>query len=184
MESLPLVPCRRVVIPGTRHAVRTTRDGLGVGERVVVVLIQPDGTLGKVGTRARVEGLADEYDDSVTIDLIGESLVSIARAGDRANVEPIDRLPPSRQDLVTAAGKALRRYMAARAESGHGGDVHLVIGPDPVTASHQVASYLEISWPEVQDILEAGDASERLEREIMVLERETVLLRAVLGRSE
>lgn len=185
VESLPLVPFRRVVIPGTRHAVRTTCDGLGVGQRVAVVLIHPDGTLGRVGTRARIEGLADDPADLVTIDVIGETLVSIARTGDRAAVEPVDRVQPTpRQDLLALAERSLRRYMAARAESGHGGDVHVTIGPDPVAASHQVASCLDISWPEVQDILEAGDACERLEREITVLERETVLLRAVLGRSD
>jgi hypothetical protein len=185
MESLPLVPFQRVVLPGTRHTVRTTCEGLGVGERVAVVLLQPDGTLGRVGTAARIQGLADDHGDSVVLDLIGETLVSIERAGDRASVTAIDPVPPvSRQGLVPAAEKSLRRYMAARAESGHGGDIHLTIGPDPVTASHQVASYLEISWPEVQDILEAGDACERLVREITVLERETALLRAVLGRSE
>jgi hypothetical protein len=184
VESLPLVPFRRVVLPGARHSVRTTYEGLGVGERVAVVLIQPDGTLGRVGTAARIQGLADDQ-DSVVLDLIGEVLVSIERTGDRASVDVIDRVPPvPRQGLVLAAEKSLRRYMAARAESGHGGDIHLTIGPDPVTASHQVASHLEISWPEVQDILEAGNACERLEREITVLERETALLRAVLGRSE
>jgi hypothetical protein len=51
-----------------------------------------------------------------------------------------------------------------------------------VAASHEVASHLRISWPEIQEILEAGDAAARLRLEARVLERETLLLRAILGR--
>jgi Lon protease-like protein len=182
MEMLPLA---RVVLPGTRHSVPSPTMGLKAGARVVVVLTQPDGRLSRVGTTSRIEGVAPGGDDWVLLDLVGEWLVSIESADGLTSVEKVDPAPlPSRQDLVPAAQAALRRYMAVRAEAGHGGDIHVAIEPDPVIASHQVASHLEISWPEVQDILEAGDANDRLEREILVLDRETALLRAVLGRSE
>lgn len=185
MEMLPLVALGRVVLPGTRHSVPSPTMGLNVGERVVVVLTQPDGHLSRVGTTSRIEGVAPGGDDRILLDLVGEWLVSVESADGLTSVVQIDPVPPpSRQDLVRAAQAALRRYMAVRAEAGHGGDIHVAVDPDPVIASHQVASHLEISWPEVQDILEAGNANDRLEREILVLDRETALLRAVLGRSE
>lgn len=182
-EHLPLVPFGRALIPGTRHAVRTDRDDLGVGSRVVVVLRLPDGSLGGVGTASRVHGVGRRGENMV-LDLVGESLVTVDPMDDCATVNPVDSgAEDGVGDVVARAQSALRTYMAARAEAGLGGDVHAALDPNPVTASHQVASRLEISWPEVQDIFEAGDAGERLEREIQVLRRETVLLQAVLGRS-
>lgn len=183
-ETLPLVRFGRVVLPGTRHSVPTERAGLAPGERVVVVLVQPGGALGRVGTASQIRGVGGEGEERIVLDLVGEALVSIDAAGDRVSVTRIDTPGGiTGQELVPGVEKALRHYMSARAEAGHGGDVHVVISRDPVIASHQVASLLEISWPEVQDILEAGDAAERLERELTVLKRETALLRAVLGRS-
>jgi len=119
----------------------------------------------------------------MVLEVVGESLVIVAPDGPTAEVHPVDtRSGEQASDLVEAVERGLRTYMAARAEAGEGGDVHVSIDRDPITASHQVASQLEISWPEVQEILEAGDAAERLEREIQVLRRETILLQAVLGR--
>jgi hypothetical protein len=185
MEMLPLLRFGRVLIPGTRHSVRTSRADLGVGERVVVVLEQPDGSLGRVGTASRIHGIGRESDDRVVLELVGETLVSVDPDGDEASVGVIDAEErPGSPELVDTVERALRRYMAAKAEAGIGGDVLVTIHRDPVPASHQVASHLEITWPEVQDILEAGDAVERIRREITVLERETALLRAVLGRSD
>ncbi|HSM02877.1 MAG TPA: hypothetical protein VK960_10635 [Acidimicrobiia bacterium] len=183
-EHLPLLRFGRALIPGTRHAVRTQRDDLGVGARVVVVLQLPDGTIGDVGTASRVHGVGRRGDDLV-LDLVGESLVTVRPRDEDAMVSPVDGDPTAATgDVVSRAQVALRTYMAARAEAGLGGDVHITLDPNPVTASHQVASDLEISWPEVQEIFEAGNAGERLEREIQVLRRETALLQAVLGRSE
>jgi len=181
-ERLPLLRFGRALIPGTRHAVGTDRDDLAVGSRVVVVLELPDGSIAGVGTSARIHGIGRRGDGAV-LDLVGEALVTVDPRDDGAEVHPVDADSPAAVDLVSTAEIALRSYMAARAEAGIGGDVHVALDPDPVIASHQVASRLEISWPEVQDIFEAGDAGERLEREIQVLRRETVLLHAVLGRS-
>jgi Lon protease-like protein len=182
---LPLVPFGRVVLPGTRHSVPTERAGLTPGERVVVVLVQPGGALSRVGTASQIRGVGAEGEGRSVLDLVGEALVSIDAVGDPVPVTPIDTTTRATgKDPLPAVERALRGYMAARAEAGFGGDVHVAISRDPVIASHQVASLLEISWPEVQDILEAGDASERLEREFTVLTRETALLRAVLGRSD
>jgi hypothetical protein len=41
---------------------------------------------------------------------------------------------------------------------------------------------LRISWPEVQELLEAGSAADRLRRAQAVLDREAELLRRLLGR--
>jgi Lon protease-like protein len=181
-EHLPLLRFGRAVIPGTRHAVRTDRDDLGVGDRIVVVLEQEDGSIGSVGTAGRIREIRARQ-GRVVLEVVGESLVVVAPDGSRAEVRPVDcGIVQPASDLVEAVERALRTYMAARAEAGEGGDVHVSIDRDPITASHQVASQLEISWPEVQEILEAGDAAERLEREIQVLRRETILLQAVLGR--
>ena len=179
-DRLRMLVSGRAVIPGTRHALVTEHEDLGVGERVVVVFDRGDGSIGRIGTAATIRAI-DRRDLGLVVDVVGESLVTVAR--DTWEIAPLEPGPRPPQALLLEAQAALRSYMAARAEAGMGGDVHVELAPDPVTASHQVASHLEISWPEVQDILEAGDAAERLRREIQVLRRETSLLRVVLGRS-
>lgn len=179
---LPLVISTRALIPGTRHALVTDRSDLAVGERIVVVLDHGDGSIAPVGTTATIRGL-DRREVGVVIDVVGEALVSVSPTLGGAEIAPVDPVAVPSTGLVADAQAALRMYQAARAEAGLGGDIHVTLAPDPVAASHQVASHLEISWPEVQDIFEAGGAAERLQREIRVLQRETALLRAVLGRS-
>ncbi|OFW66710.1 MAG: hypothetical protein A2Z12_08865 [Actinobacteria bacterium RBG_16_68_21] len=181
-DSLPVVPYRRVLVPGTRASVPARRDDVAAGDRIVVVLEQADGTRGAVGTTAEVRGVHAPDFGGWMLDVAGEALVVVLGAGDRAEVVPVDRPGDEAADLVGEVRSRLRRYMAARSEAGQGGDIHIDIGPDPVKASHEVASHLRISWPEIQAIFEAGDATARLRLEAKVLDRETTLLRALLGR--
>jgi len=181
-EGVPLIAFHRALIPGTRHHVVTDLDDLEIGATVVVVLERSDGSVAVVGTSATVEGVS-RRDLGVVVDLVGEALVTVTPGHRGARITAVDSAESPGEGLVAEAESALRAYMAARAEAGIGGDVNLKLERDPVAASHQVASHLEISWPEVQDIFEAGDAGQRLEHEIKVLRRETLLLQAVLGRS-
>ena len=181
-DRFPLIAFHRALIPGTRHHVVTELIDLEVGATVVVALERADGSIAGIGTSATVEGVAHRA-LGVVVDLIGDALVTVTQVPEGAEVTAVDRVVSPGEGLVGEAESALRSYMAARAEAGMRGDVHVTLDPDPVTASHQVASHLEISWPEVQDIFEAGNAGQRLEHEIKVLRRETLLLQAVLGRS-
>ncbi|HEX9977626.1 MAG TPA: hypothetical protein VGB41_03260 [Acidimicrobiia bacterium] len=181
-EALPVVPYRRALVPGTRASVPSSRADLRPGDRVVIVLEHEDGTRAAVGTTAAVSGVHTPSFAGAMLDVVGEALVVLSQDGDRAEVHPVDHARPDAAPLVAEVRSRLRSYMAARSEAGEGGDVHVDIGPDAVAASHEVASHLRISWPEIQEILEAGDAAARLRLEARVLERETVLLRAVLGR--
>ena len=182
-ESLPLVMYRRALLPGTRATVPTPRDDLAVGDRVVVVLEHADGSRGSVGTEATVAGMHSPAFGGRILEVHGLALVDILDDGERPRIRPIDRLDWEAARLVPEVRSRLRRYMAVRAEAGQHGDVLVDIDDDPIAASHEVASHLQISWPEIQEILEAGDAGARLRLEAMILDRETELLRAVLGRA-
>ncbi len=149
------------------------------GARVLVLHHSPDDEPGRVGTVARIESLELIDDSSVFYTLAGELLVAITPERRTQPVDdPADDVPDA---LLEEAGRAVQAYMAALAESGESGDISIRLSPDPTTASHEVASYLRISWPEVQDLLEAGTARQRLERGILVLRREARLLRSALG---
>lgn len=186
---LPLIEIRRVLVPGTAATLPVARVGLRAGVRVVAKLGPREGPLratGAVGTLARLDGVQALAEQVALVRLVGERLVRIERvsradAGWWAEFSEVEGEVGEACGLVTAAEGALRRYLAARAEAGEGGDVYLHLSRDPVTASHEVASYLRVSWPEVQDVLEAGGAGARLRRAMAVMERETGLLRRLLG---
>ena len=186
VNALPIIVTERVLVPGTKMSVPCPVTDLVPTATVVVVHRDGSGRLRRVGTEAVVEGLHHASVQTALVALFGTALVTVERVeeGD-ARVHRVDE-PPLEPDpeLLAAAERSLRRYMAARSEAGEGGAVHVTLSPDPVAASHEVASHLRISWSEIQDIFEAGDAEARLRREVLVLDRETDLLRAVMGRSD
>jgi hypothetical protein len=188
--ELPLLPIPRVLVPGTRAGLPSRRDDLRPGDPLVAVLRPSTGGWAfspSVGTLALVEEVRLLGPEAFLLRLSGRRLVRLTEAGERAGRwwAKVAELPEPDGEagaLVEAVEKALRRYFAVRAEAGEAGDLATALSRDPVTASHEVASYLRVSWPEVQDILEAGSAAERLRRAQAVLERETELLRRLLGR--
>jgi len=188
--ELPLLPIRRVLVPGTRAALACPRDDLRPGETVVAALAATAGSgapVGSVGTLADLEEVRVLGPEASWVRLRGSNLVRLSRAEERrgrwwATVVEVPEGDREAGPLVAAAQRALRRYLATRAEAGERVDLQIELSCDPVAASHEVASYLRISWPEVQEILEAGGAAERLNRARAVLERETELLRRLLGR--
>lgn len=140
-----------------------------------------------IGTLAHLEEVRHLGPEACLLRLSGRRLVRLSEAQERAGrwwVKVAEVAEPDREaaSLIEEAERALRRYLALRAEAGEAADVHSKLSRDPVAASHEVASHLQISWPEVQDILEAGGAAERLRRARAVLDRETELLRRLLGR--
>jgi hypothetical protein len=162
--------------------IRSPERELARGDRVVTLAGRPEEGH-RVGTLARLESVRPAPGGGLFLGLRGEALVAVAeQSGDRAVVEPIDRPGTGGDaDLVAAAERELRAYHAAASEAGEGGDIAVVLSRDPVRASHEVASQLRVSWPEIQELLEAGDASERLRRSVLVLRRETRLLRSLMG---
>ena len=181
MAVIPVLRARRPLVPGTRMAIRRTEPGsLAVGDTVVVLLEIADADP-RVGTLGRIDARHEVFGGHAMLDVAGQSLVRVADLGDDgAEVTPVDVDERPDVDLEPTLA-ALRRYMAVRSEAGEGGDVHIELSRDPVTASHEVASHLSVSGPEVQDVLEAGTASERLTTATRILERETRLLEAILG---
>lgn len=185
-EALPMIATERVLVPGTSMSVPSPRVDLDPDTVVVVVHRDGAGALRPVGTRAIVQGLRRASDTTALLALTGTALVAVETVGEEnARVQRIDEsgVEPD-PGLLASAERSLRRYMAVRSEAGEGGSVHVSLSLDPVTASHEVASHLRISWSEIQDIFEAGDAEARLRRELLVLDRETDLLRAVMGRRD
>ncbi|MBS1195902.1 MAG: ATP-dependent protease La substrate-binding domain [Actinobacteria bacterium] len=188
--EFPLLPIRRALVPGTRAALPSDRADLRPGDRLVTVLERPEGVppaLGSVGTLAGLESLRPLGPGISLLRLSGRSLVRLVEVDEQAGrwwakVAEVPEPGGEAPGMVEAAGRALRRFLAAQAEAGEDADCRVDLSRDPVAASHEVASYLRVSWPEVQDVLEAGSAAERLSRARAVLERETELLRRLLGR--
>ena len=188
-DLLPLVPIRRVLVPGTRAALPCPTPGLG-REKGVVTVFTPVGCRpagGAVGTRAVVEALRPLGLRLALALLRGEGLVRLLGAREdegicRARVAEVEEPGPGAEPLVAGVERALHRYLALRGEAGEAAGPLPRLSRDPLTASHEVASHLRISWPEVQEIFEAGSAADRLRREKEVLDREAELLRRLLGR--
>lgn len=187
---LPLLPIRRVLLPGTQASLPCTRRDLEGGDEVVTILEQPTAeprAPHRVGTLARVEGVHRIGPGACLVRLAGRWLVRLRGLEPRGEAEwaRVDPVPEPGSDpggLIDQAQLGLRRYLALRAEMGESAGCCVELSRDPVAASHEVASCLRVSWPEVQDILEAGDAVARLRRAQGVLDRETELLRRLLGR--
>jgi hypothetical protein len=180
----PVVRWRRALVPGVAASVRTSRSDLHPGTRVVMAHERDDGSTARVGTLALITASRDSSFGGRFLDVTGDRLVACADAAQETRVAAVDTTARELPLLVRQVRDELRRYMAARAEAGVGGDVHVEVPEDPIVASHRVASHLEVTWPELQDVLEAGDAAARLEREVQLLRRETALLRAVLAHTE
>lgn len=157
----------------------------------MVVVPAPDGDPGRagcrVGTLAEVQGVRPLGPQASLLRLGGRSLVRLGRAWREhgrwwTDATRLAEPGPGARALLEGVELSLRRYLAWRGEAGEGGPTVARLSPDPVTASHEVASVLRISWPEVQEILEAGSAADRLRRAQAVLDREAELLRRLLGR--
>lgn len=188
-EGLPLIAIRRVLIPGTAVSLPAPGPGGGVGEEAVAVFAPPGRppSAARVGTRALVEAARPLGPGVRLLRLRGIGLVRlVATHGEgrrrRAEVAELPEPGGGGRELVEAVERALRRYLALRAEAGEEVGPSPGLSRDPVQASHEVASRLRISWPEVQEICEAGSAADRLCRERAVLDREAELLRRLLGR--
>jgi hypothetical protein len=167
---------------------RTPGGSIRPGDRIAVVA-RPFGSdadviSARVGTVARVEAVRPGAAGGLYLDAVGEALVIVEAEADPGMVwvgavDPPHAAVPA--GLLQSVQRAVQGYMAARVESGEPGDIRITISDDPVAASHEVASLLRISWPEVQELLEAGPVGDRLGRALLVLRRETGLLRSVLG---
>jgi len=182
-DRYPLVTIGRALVPGTAHRLLVSPRPPANEARAVAALRRPGGGHHRVGTIVRILE-QHPVTGGAMAHLEGESLVHLGAAATDGTVETtaVDRDAPVPGALLAGAQRALRRYMAARAEGGEKGDVLLRLSRDPVTASHEVASRLRVSWPEVQEILEAGESADRLQKAIQVMTRETELLRQLLGR--
>lgn len=180
---------RRVLVPGTSAGLPTTGPRPELGEEVAAVFA-PGGrraSPARVATRALVQEVRPLDGRLSLVRVRGCGLVRLVGesggvAGEWAEVGAITEPGAGADALVEEVERALRRYLALRGEVGESAGGPAALSRDPVTASHEVASRLHISWPEVQDILEAGSAALRLRRERAVLEREAELLRRLLGR--
>ena len=190
MELFPVIAAPRALVPGTRMSIRAGREDLQPGDRLVIVLRRPGATdAGAVGTVATLLGMDQGVAGGAVMLVDGDRLVRlvdpVGNAGSLlAGTSDIDGVTGSKPKLIATAQTSLKRYMATSAEAGEGGDVHISLSTDPVVASHEVASRLRLTSPELQEILESGRAAERLQRSIAVMRRETALLVSLLGRKE
>ncbi len=178
LETLPMVATGRSLIPGHVMSLLAPEPAVAVGDRVVVLRTDPETGPARVGTEALA--LERSRGSGALLRVGGRRLVDVdSTDGETARVAPV---PPgaANTEVRTRARRSLSRYLAVRAEAGLGGSVHFELSDDQDTASHQVASALRVTWPELQEILEAGDATARLVQATHVLDRETLLLGATM----
>jgi hypothetical protein len=192
-QTYPLLLIGRALVPGTRMVLPVRGFLPHEGDQVLVVLRgnepMEDAWPARVGTVALVEGVRPLDSRIALVTLSGLHLAavgSLEKVGEAilataSGVEGHGAGGDCRE-LIGRAQSLLRRQMAIRAEAGEVADISLQLSPDPVSASHQVASQLRVTWPEIQEVLEAGDAAERLRRSLAVMERETGLLVRLLSR--
>ncbi len=196
LASLPILPLRRVVLPGTSHLVRAfdeaarrmvaEMDGGVFGAVLVREPIGGEAGYHGIGTQMEVVDRIDQPDDRVTLQALGRRRFAVRTPQDgpypRALVEFLadDAVAAPLPALGAAVRPLLRRYLAVLAESGHGADVMMEVAPDPVTLSYQVASVMRLSAPERQELLELS-ADRRLARERSLLAREIDLLERTMG---
>jgi len=184
-EEMLVVPITRVLVPGTQMSLRRPRGDCKPGDTFVVILRDDSATSGhSVGTLARVTGVTSLDAGGAMVRLHGERLVCVPPAANtegRAPVGIVDEADSDEPVALDVVRSLLSRYMALRAEAGLGGNVYPRLSNDPVAASHEVASHLEISRPELQELLEAGNASRRLRKGLAIMRRETELLRRLLA---
>ncbi len=193
--TLPIVPLRRVVLPGTSHVIRAFRepyltmvadlDSRGFGVLLIRSGAEEDRDWHAVGTHMRVEAWSDLGERRVALQAVGQQRFAVHRlTAHPYPVAEVDFLPegepPKLAELEARIRPLLRRYLATAAESGEGGDVMLDIAADPVALSFQVASVVRLSAPERQELLELP-TDVRLQRELRLLSREIDLLERIMG---
>jgi hypothetical protein len=178
---LPYTTAARTLIPGKTLAVPAPHADVSLGDSIVSAFAEPGAPAPRVGTRSKVVERRTEESPPL-LKIRGLALVAISDVRDGwAEVAEI----PTGESTASPATveQDLRAYMAARSEAGLFGDVHARLSSNPELASHQVASLLQVSSPEIQELFEAGDAAARLDRASAMLRRETLLLRATMGSS-
>jgi len=188
--SLPLLVVPRVLVPGTQATLPSSDPDLKEGEQVALrpaAAGRGEEAGRRIATLAEVEGLRRLGSEVSLVRLLGRRLARLSEAGCRHGRHWVEATElaepgPGAEGLLPGVERAMRRYLALRGEAGESGPGLTCLSRDPVTASHEVASVLQISGLEVQEILEAGTASDRLRRAGAVLDREAELLRQLLGR--
>ncbi len=193
--SLPIVPLRRVVLPGTSHVIRAFRepyltlaadlDARGFGVLLIRSGAEEDRDWHGIGTHMRVVERSDFGGRRVALRAVGQRRFSVHRLTPHpypvAEVEFLpEGEPAGLAALESRVRPLLRRYLATAAESGQGADVMLDIARDPVALSYQVASVVRLSAPERQELLELPTET-RLQRELRLLTREIDLLERIMG---
>lgn len=195
--AAPIFPLRRVVLPGEQLAIhlrsqhRIWTDVSGPEEFHVTWISREDPAgqpeYASTGTLVTVLGRRQLEAGLSIVGVRGRERVAIefTSAADshlEGNLTILREVPPRNGGALRDAAVArLMRYLAARAEWGGEGNISVDIPSEPSPASYRVASLMELSHPERQDLLQAGLA-ERFERVTLLLERETELLTRTMGR--
>ncbi len=193
---LPLFPLGTVLFPGVplplhvfeeryRSLVRDLLTAPDEERRFGVVAIREGREVGDEGIRAlhgfgcvarlrRVEPYADGRFDVVATGAQRFRLIDldVSRPYLSGNVELLDE--PSGTSAVTVAQSVRVLFTAYRRALGTGADDALPA--DPAVLSYLVAAAAVLDLTDKQSLLEAPDATERLQRELRLLRRETALL--------
>ena len=186
MPSLVTLSRRRVLFPGQAAAIQVIDEVARPALESVARL----GTLlegAAIGTEAEVLLAVPRPNGLLTLHVVGrrrfrrdvptptEHLFDARVAFLDEHRTPVDG------DLRARVEAELRRYLAAAAESGEGGNIHVELAADPWAASYEIGATMRVSEPERQELLEVDTVADRLEKELTMLQREGELLRRLLA---
>lgn len=182
---MPILTVDRVLLPGERAAVPVTpsSSSSGVEPGVQVGLLYSGAADPRIGVLADVESILPLGGDVIMVSLVSRARVEATPAGDSSvgTVRISERKGTGADRQLPSTKAALRRYLAALAESGRLVNLYPEVPDDPVAGSYAVASLLEISAGERYVLLEVDDAGRRLGLLETILDRERRLLEATMG---
>lgn len=193
-ERIPLFPLHTLLLPTTDLGLHVfeqryrdlVADCLRDGSEFGAVLIKHGREVGgpaepyPVGTAAKIAGYARLPDGRYLLEVEGTRRFKILTESANGSYPTahVQWLPESIGNFADARTRGLevdQLFAAYRMCSGDG-DLPVRLPADPVARSYVVASLLRVDAGEKQQLLEIGDADERLLAESEILRREITVL--------
>ena len=196
LGEIPLFPLNTVLFPGAQLPLHIFEQRYRqmiswcIQERSpfgVVLIKEGEETGGsavpfEVGTIARILKVDRIQDGRMNILTVGERRFRILEKTQitpylKGNLVDLDDPDQNcRQDLIDLVRVAFRKYVRTLVGLSGNWVREVDVDPHPVSLSYSVASTLDIDMPEKQRLLQTDNAEERLEYELLILEKEQTRL--------
>ena len=204
--SLPLFPLNLVLFPGMFQALHIfepryqamIKHCMAEQSPFGIVLIASGTAEGDeaaepyaIGTIAKIVQVQHQGQGRMNLWVVGQERFKVARFGlavDEYLVAHVDPLPDEQADPVLLAGEmnTLRGYFKTYVDlilalsQEDKGEINYNLAEEPSLFSFQIASILDVASAEKQNLLEMVNVSQRLVKEVQIMEREIAWLEQLL----